>query len=518
MKRFALAIGLTLPILSQVMADQSVVDQPPVLVAEAVPARGAALLPLQRLVMAALARSPGTREAEANWRAAVQDVEQSKAGLWPKVEVSANTASANLDNGGAPGLRGGVGAMASYTLIDFGRTRQQIDARTHQATSLQARILLAREGTTFETVQAYMQLQKYQRMIRIYELHIVELEDLVGKLSEIVTVFVGRASELTQAKTRLGQAKDALNTLRARQREAQLSLLRQVGPMATGVEAQERLPQFPLDAMEAVMAQAREHHPAMASARAEAESALALAEEAKAARDPQVELQLAKQSGKDTLGRSYPVQLYVSAKWAAFQGFGDKAAEQALRERASAAQERMGQLQIELDFNVQSAWAEYQAQSTRLADLKALVKGTDQVRQDYQVQWRDLGKRSLLDVLTAENEHLNTLLSLASSEVDQSLALARMRYEAGGLKSWLVGGDGQAVAASDAAASWAVRAQVEEVRTAEKAPQEMMPPSRVAVSPWVAPASGIPLQEDDGTGAQHEPMLAQADGWPGQEQ
>jgi outer membrane protein, adhesin transport system len=515
MKRFALAFGLSLPLLSPVMADQPVVDLPPVLVAEAVPARGTALLPLQRLVIAALERSPGTREAEANWRAAVQDVEQSKAGLWPKVEVSANTASANLDSGGAPGLRGGVGAMASYTLMDFGRTRQQIDARTHQATSLQARILLAREGTTFETVQAYMQLQKYQRMIRIYEHHIVELQDLVGKLSEIVAVFAGRASELTQARTRLGQAKDALNTLRARQREAQLSLLRQVGPMATGVEPLDRLPQFPADAVDAVMAQAREHHPAMASARAEAQSALALAEEAKAARDPQVELQLAKQSGKDTLGRSYPVQLYVSAKWAAFQGFGDKAAEQALRERASAAQERMGQLQIELDFNVQSAWAEFQAQSTRLTELRELVKGTDQVRQDYHVQWRDLGKRSLLDVLTAENEHLNTMLSLASSEVDQSLALARMRYEAGSLKAWLIGGDGQAVAANDAAASHAVQAQVEEVRTAVMAPMVQSTSTMLAATPWVAPASGSPLQEDDGSAALHEPLLAQADALPG---
>jgi outer membrane protein TolC len=48
-----------------------------------------------------------------------------------------------------------------------------------------------------------------------------------------------------------------------------------------------------------------------------------------------------------------------------------------------------------------------------------------------------LGKRSLLEVLTAENEHLSTLVNLATSELDQQLALARLRFESGTLVSWM---------------------------------------------------------------------------------
>jgi adhesin transport system outer membrane protein len=477
-------------------------EQPPKLVASATPKLGRDMEPLQRLVKVALERSPGSREAQANWRASLQDVEQSKAALWPRLDVNANTGATKLDGGGAPALTGGVGATASYTLLDFGKTRDQIDARQFQAASLQARVLLARESTTFETVNAYLQLVKYQRLIHIYEEHIVDLNDLVNKLSEIVVVFAGRASELTQAKTRLGQAHDALNSMKAKRREFQLSLMRQTGDGQAGDLVGDVVPVFPVDAVKSVLAQASINHPAVLSAKAEADSAKAQAAEARDARDPQVELQLAKQTGRDSLGRSYPMQLYVSAKWAAFQGFGDKAAEQALLERAAAASERVAQFQIELEFNVNSAWADYEAQTTRIGELRNLVRGTDQVRQDYYVQWRDLGKRSLLDVLSAESEHLSTRLNLAGSEVDQSIALARMKYEAGQLKEWLVGDDGKAVAFDDPAGEPPVLAKASEAPKGNS--EAALRPAAItvqamAVQPGVflAPAQIGAIESDD---------------------
>jgi adhesin transport system outer membrane protein len=448
MKYLPISLGLCLlmPLLAQAQATKEV---PPILVPAQIPQRGKAMVPLQKLVIAALERSPGTREAQANWRAAVQDVAQARGALWPRVDLNANTAATKLDGGKAAALSGGVGAVASYTLLDFGRTRDQIDAKQSEATSMQARVLLAREATTFDTVNAYLQLVKYQRLISIYESHITDLKDLVSKLSEIVAVFQGRASELTQAQTHLGQARDALSSLHAKKREYQLALLRQVGSALNQSKVEDAIPEFPLEAVPAMLAEASKSHPSIVSARADAASAKALAAEAHAAREPQVEVQVAKQTGKDALGNSYPLQLYVSAKWAAFQGFGDRAAEQALIERAAAAEEKISQLLIEIEFNVNSAWADYEAQASRLDELRNLVRGTDQVRQDYYAQWRDLGRRSLLDVLTAENEYLGTRMSLASSEVDQAVALARLRFEAGTLKEWMVGDDGRAVAVGE---------------------------------------------------------------------
>jgi outer membrane protein, adhesin transport system len=443
-----LGLGFCLSLMMCLLCDQGLaqpVPPPPLVVAAVIPDHGLAMKPLQALVLQALDRSPSIREAQANWRATEQDVNQSRSALWPRLEFNANSSAAKLEQGKGNALSQRAGATVSYNVLDFGKTRKQIEARQFQALAYQDRVLIARETTTFDTVSAYLQLIKHQRLIRIYEQHIIELRALVDKLSEIVAVFEGRRSELTQAQTRLGQARDALLSVKARQREFQLVLMRQTGAGAASQPLPDTLPTFPASGIGSLIEEASLRHPAVRSARSEAASARALAAETHAGQRPQVDLQLNKQTGVDANGISSPAQIFVSARWVAFEGFAAKASEQAQLDRAQAADERASQLLIEIEFNVETAWADYEAQSSRVQELTQLVKGTAQVRKDYYDQWRELGRRSLLDVLTAENEHLSTKLSLATSEVDQAIALAKMRFEAGTLKEWIVGDDGQAV-------------------------------------------------------------------------
>jgi adhesin transport system outer membrane protein len=142
-------------------------------------------------------------------------------------------------------------------------------------------------------------------------------------------------------------------------------------------------------------------------------------------------------SGVDIMGYHDPGQMYVSVKWNLFQGFSGDAQEKAMLSRANATEEKYQQLLLEIDYKINSAWDDYNNQTDRISTLKVLSTNTEQVQSDYFVQWEALGKRSLLEVLTAESEHLNTLLSLASSELDQQLALARLRFESGTLASWM---------------------------------------------------------------------------------
>jgi adhesin transport system outer membrane protein len=131
-------------------------------------------------------------------------------------------------------------------------------------------------------------------------------------------------------------------------------------------------------------------------------------------------------------------------RWSAFQGFSIEAAERAAIERANAAQERLEQAKIEIEYKIKNAWADYQTQSERLKTLPALALETEKVRQDFYAQWNDLGRRTLLEVLTAESEHMSVLLSITSAEVDRELALARVRFEGGELAEWIAAADATA--------------------------------------------------------------------------
>jgi len=393
---------------------------------------------LPELVQIALNRAPQIREAQANWQAAQQDVAQSQGALWPKLELNANSAAAKVDSSAAHALTGRVGATVSYNLWDFGRIRSQIEARESQANALADKFKLARETTANDTVNTYLQLVKQQRSIRVYQQHIIELTALVNKLSEIVEVFAGRRSELTQAQTRLGQAEDALVALQARQREYQLVLMRLVGPDAGAALSAGALPEFAKADAALLVSQASQNHPSLRAALNEAAAAQAQLAEAQAAQKPEVDVVLSKQSGRDVYGVAAPAQLYVTARWVAFDGHSSAANQLALLARAQAAQERAETLRQELDYKIQSAGADAQAQAKRAHALMGLVASTDQVRKDYYDQWRELGRRSLLDVLSAESEHLSTRINLVNSEVDQQVALARMRFEAGQLADWLL--------------------------------------------------------------------------------
>lgn len=393
---------------------------------------------LPELVQIALNRAPQIREAQANWQAAQQDVAQSQGALWPKLELNANSAAAKVDSSTAHALTGRLGATVSYNLWDFGRIRSQIEARESQANALADKFKLARETTANDTVNTYLQLVKQQRSIRVYQQHIIELTALVNKLSEIVEVFAGRRSELTQAQTRLGQAEDALVALQARQREYQLVLMRLVGSDVGAALGAGALPAFPKADAALLVSQANQNHPSLRAALHEAAAAQAQLAEAQAAQKPEVDVVLSKQSGRDVYGVAAPAQLYVTARWVAFDGHSSAANQLALLARAQAAQERAETLRQELDYKIQSAGADAQAQAKRALSLMGLVASTDQVRKDYYDQWRELGRRSLLDVLSAESEHLSTRINLVNSEVDQQVALARMRFEAGQLADWLL--------------------------------------------------------------------------------
>jgi adhesin transport system outer membrane protein len=401
------------------------------------PDLGMGLWPLQTLVSRALEFSPAIQEAYGNARAAGYDVSQAQSGLWPRVELNANSPSVNLENNNAVGSR--VGASVVYNLVDFGKTRKQISSREFQFASLQDRLRTVSETTAFDTANAYLELVKHQRLENLYAAHIDDLQALTHKLAEIVAVFPGRRSELTQAQTRLGQANDSLLAVQAKKRQYRLDLMRQLGSYAPMASFADALPDIPRETIQTLMESVKTQHPAIRSALAEASAVRAQVEEAQAAQKPQVDLIFSSQSGLDSNGLAAPAQLYVTAKWLAFDGYGGKNSEQALSERALAAEARAGQLLQEVEFKVRSAQEELQSLSARAEELTALLRDTAQVRKDYYDQWRELGRRTLLDVLTAENEHLSTQLSLATSQVDQVIAAVRMRHEAGIFQAWLVG-------------------------------------------------------------------------------
>lgn len=393
---------------------------------------------LRQLVWEALTSDSRVRESLANTESAMQLAEQAKAGLWPQVELSAATRSAALESSKAS-TPGGVGVTVTYNLFDFGRTRHGIHARSTQAESLALTTDQARNTAVNETAVSYLNLMRYTRLMGLQQQHMADLGVLKDKLSAIVEAFPGRRSELTQVQARLSQAENVQNDYAAKRREHQLNLLRLTGRTVDWAVGDAEWPAMPGMDLNQLVEQARQNHPQVLAAQREAAALQAEAAQTRAAQKPQLDVQLVKSATASSTGTSNAAQLYMVARWNAFEGHAGQAQEKSQLARALSAEERARQLQSELAHRLRSAWDDQQTNQRRAQDLAQLARLTDQVRRDYHDQWRDLGRRSLLDVLTAESEHLTTRTGQLNSVMDALQAHVRLMHEAGVLRDWIVG-------------------------------------------------------------------------------
>lgn len=405
---------------------------------------------LQQIVGIALLRSPGLHESEAQWHASTMDTEEARSGRWPRVELTGSSAARQFGaaNPYGNGTTGRAGVVLAYTLFDGGKTRDLIQSKQFSEEAAHAKYQMAREQVLFDTTHAFFQILKYQSLIRYDQAHIARLEMLVQKMTGIVQGIPGRRSELTQTQARLLQAVDNKVAAEAKLREYRIQLAKLIGNENMPPLDDVSLPGIDLLSPQDALEQARHSHPILSATEADRQ---ALTLSAKSVRDghwPALELQVTRMSGVDIMGYPDPGQTFLYFKWNAFQGFAAAAQEKALLARANAADEKHRQALLDIEYKLNSAWADYQNQTARVAGLQALVSNTERVRDDYYEQWEQLGRRTLLEVLTAENEHLNTLSSLLSSEFDRHIALARLRFESATLANWLATEDSAGAEAS----------------------------------------------------------------------
>lgn len=395
---------------------------------------------LKEMAGLAVQRSPLLRDAEAAWHAAQMDSKDASGGRWPRVDVTA-TSKAKMfgTNPYATDPPGRVGVTLTYNLFDGGKTGKQISSKDFFAEAAHAKYLQTREQTIFDTTSVYLQILKYRRLAELHGQHVQHLSELVNKIQDIVQVMAGRRSELTQAMSRLLQAKENRAAAETKLHEFEVQMVKLIGAENLNKTRNNVIPVIALLQPETGMESAKKSHQNLLGLEAER---AALDDSATAIRRgnywPVVELQASKQSGTDVFGYADPGQMFVMMKWNVFQGFSGMSQEAAVLERANAARERYQQTVLDIEYKLNSAWTDYQNQHERVESLRILAENTAQVRDDYFTQWETLGKRSLLEVLTAENEHISTLVSAVSSEIDEQLALTKLRFEAGALASWLL--------------------------------------------------------------------------------
>jgi adhesin transport system outer membrane protein len=151
---------------------------------------------------------------------------------------------------------------------------------------------------------------------------------------------------------------------------------------------------------------------------------------------------VSKSSQQDTYGNIQPWSTGLSVQWNAFQGGSAAAAERAAFGRAQAGEEKALAATRDLEYRLRTAAQQRDAALSRAEEYTPLIKDSDRVRKIFYEQWYHLGRRTLLDVLIAENDLYNNQIAQVNSRYDGEAADLRIRADAAILLPWLGVGEG----------------------------------------------------------------------------
>lgn len=397
----------------------------------------ASLAYLRQMVSTALQISPEMKQADANWQAAKGDVDQAKGARWPQVQVSAASKSWQSKKSDQYDNSGSTTVQMTTPIYDFGTIGHTIDSREKTANAQQEAMAQSEVTVAYNTASAVVELAHQQQALEISDQYVTRMRELVDMLSKIAQVDPGRASEAVQARSRLLQAETARDTVQAKLEEVKTTLARLVSEDVT-VPANAKWDWTPMP-LDQALAQLSDV-PAIRQARWEQEAALANADSVKSSRMPKLNWVLGRSAGGNMMNNDVPWSTGLAVEWTAFTGGSASAAQRAAYSRASAAEQKMEATRRESEYTIRNLAQQRDLSAARAADYKDLLTESDRVRKMFYDQWYHLGKRTLLDVLIAENEYYSHQLEASDTYYNSVTSDLRIRAETSGLMAWLAPG------------------------------------------------------------------------------
>ena len=368
------------------------------------------------------------------FRAAGDAVDAARGGLLPRLDLNASVGQDNdrittRDPATQSLSRHGVGLSVTQLLWDGLGTRNEIERVSHERLARYFELLDTTEQTALEAARAHFDVQRFRRLVQLAEDNYVQHRYAFQQIQSRVRAGVGRGVDLEQAGARVALAESNLSTELANLHDvtaryqrvvgeappAQLSgnvvLLRQGAPVSAG------------DAMGTALRQSTFISASIENLRAARSSVDAR----RSLFQPRVEARLRTTTGKNVDGiqdQTRNSAAEIALNWNLFNGGADQArvrqqvnlVNQAadLRDRAC----RDTRQTTSIAFNDTRKFAEQIVYLDR--NTLAIEKARDAYRQQFEI-----GQRSLLDLLNAENELYTARRAYANAEFDLALAFAR---------------------------------------------------------------------------------------------
>jgi adhesin transport system outer membrane protein len=247
---------------------------------------------------------------------------------------------------------------------------------------------------------------------------------LVGDLTTGVQQGSISTADQQQAQERLQAALVRETEAEQSLQEAQIALQRLTGLDISQVQMPPELTeQLPASIDESV-GLARVNNPRVLEARADVDAAHAMAKSAQGDLYPEIGVDVTGRVGDDIdgfRGSTRDVQGRVFMRWNIFDGGINRAKYQEMVRRASEARYRLHDVEREAEEDVRNAWTRLNTQTRVSEQLETQSRVSDDLLLSYRSQF-NVGRRSLLDVLDAQNSRYSVQVRLETARFSRMFA------------------------------------------------------------------------------------------------
>ena len=389
---------------------------------------------LAAAVQQALNNNPDVTARLNALRAAANEVDVARGQYLPSVDLSASVGrDSDRITSRSPASqslsRNGLALSASQILWDGMATSKEVSRLGHARLTRYFEFLGATEETALEATRAYLDVERYRKLVSLAEDNYVQHKYAFDQLQTKFKAGVGRGVDAEQANARLALAESNLTTEQANLHDVSARYLRIVGdlPPASSAAVNPQLSKGILPANIDTINQALAQHPSISAAIENLRAAQAQAQGAESRYQPTVEARVRTGVGKNFDGvqdQKRDSSAEILLNWNLFNGGSDKARVRQYADLINQAADQRDRACRDVRQTVAIAHNDIRKLQDQLVALDRNVLAIEKARDAYRQQF-DIGQRSLLDLLNAENELYTAKRSYANAETDLQLAYAR---------------------------------------------------------------------------------------------
>ncbi|WP_246499049.1 TolC family outer membrane protein [Ideonella paludis] len=379
-------------------------------------------------------------------RASIAEVDVASGALLPRVDLSGDVGRTqdNVDNRRPSETqslnRAGLALTVNQLLWDGLATSNEIKRLGHSKLARYFDFIDATEQTALEATRAFHDVERFRRLVKLAEDNYVQHKYAADQIQSRVRAGVARGVDLEQAGARLALAESNLVTEKANLHDVTERYRRVVGelPPASPGAAQPLARPLPASGAAALEATAL-NSPAIAAAVENLRATRAQAESRKGAFQPKVEARIRGGVGKNldgTLDQTRDINAQLVLNWNLFNGGSDQARVRQSTNLLNQAMDLRDKACRDTRQTAAIAYNDVKKLSEQLAYLDRNVIAIEKARDAYRQQF-DIGQRSLLDLLNAENELYTAKRAYAVADADLQVATVRTHAAMGTLVSAL---------------------------------------------------------------------------------